>query len=74
MLIGKEEEEEERKKKNKIEIFAFDFLDCEEKSWNSEAIFYIRIAKDFHLYVGVMHLFAVFILELLPFLKYRTPF
>ena len=46
MLIGIEEEE---RKKNKIEIFAFDFLDCEEKSWNSGAKFYIRIAKDFHL-------------------------
>ena len=36
-----------KKKKNKIEIFAFDFLDYEEKSWNSGAIFDIRIAKGF---------------------------
>ena len=46
MLDGKEER---RKKKYTIVIFVFDFLDCEEKSWDSEAIFYIRIAKGFHL-------------------------
>ena len=39
--------EKGRKKKNKIEIFTFDFHDCEEKSWNSGAIFYLRIAKGF---------------------------
>ena len=50
MLDGKKEEEEERKKKkNKIEIFMFDFLNCEEKLWDSGALFYIRIAKGFHL-------------------------
>ena len=38
-----------RKKKNKSEIFAFDFLECEEKSWNSGDKFCIRIAKGFHL-------------------------
>ena len=55
-LIEKKEEEERkkkkerrRKKKSKIEIFTFDFLDCEEKSWNSGSIFDIRIAKGFHL-------------------------
>ena len=32
-------------KKNKMEIFAFDFLDHEEKSRDSGAIFYIRIAN-----------------------------
>ena len=48
--------EKKKKNKNKRErkeeqnqIFAFDFLDCEEKSWDSEAIFWIRIAKGFHL-------------------------
>ena len=46
MLDGKEEEE--RKKKNKIEIFAVDLLNCEEKPWDSGAIFCIRIAKGFH--------------------------
>ena len=35
------------KKKNKIEIFMFDFLDSEEKSWDSGGMFYIRIAKGF---------------------------
>ena len=30
--------EEEEKKTNKIDIFAFDFLDCEEKSWDSGAL------------------------------------
>ena len=45
MLDGNEEE---RRKKNKIEIFVFHFLHCEEKSWNSGAIFYIRIGKGFH--------------------------
>ena len=49
MLDGKEEEEEEIKKKNKIEIFTFDFLDCEETSWDSGGMFDIRIAKGFHL-------------------------
>ena len=45
LMVKKEGE----RKKNKIEIFAFDFIDCEEKSWNSGTIFYIRIAKGFHL-------------------------
>ena len=45
----KEDEEEERKKKNKIKILMFDFLKCEEKSWDSGAIFYVRVAKGFHL-------------------------
>ena len=51
MLDGKKEEEEEerRKKKSKIKIFLFDFLNCKEKSWDSGAIFYIRIAKGFRL-------------------------
>ena len=40
---------ERRKKKNKIDIFAFDFLDCDEKSWDSGALFDIRIANGFHL-------------------------
>ena len=37
MLDGKEskkEEEERKKKQNKMEFFAFDFLYCEEKSWD----------------------------------------
>ena len=38
---------EKKEKKNKIGIFVFDFLDCEEKYWNFEAIFYIRITKGF---------------------------
>ena len=44
-------EKEKRRKKGvkKIEVFAFDFLDHEEKSWNSGAIVYIRITKSFHL-------------------------
>ena len=45
----KKKTERRKKKKNKIEILAFDFLDCEEKSWDSGAIFNIRIAKGFHL-------------------------
>ena len=44
-----EKEEEERKKEEQIETFAFDFLDCEEKSLDSGAIFEIRKAKGFHL-------------------------
>ena len=54
MLDGnqrKKEREQRRNKKkeenNKIEIFAFDFLDCEEKSGDSGVIFCIRIAKGF---------------------------
>ena len=49
MLDGKERKKKRRKKKNKIEIFVFDFLECEEKSYDSAAIFYVRIAQDFHL-------------------------
>ena len=47
----KERTKKERRKKrnNKIKIFAFDFLDCEEKSWDSGAVLNIRIAKGFHL-------------------------
>ena len=37
----------EKKKKNKIELFAFDYLDCE-KLCDSGAIVCIRIAKSFH--------------------------
>ena len=41
MFDGKEErkKKKERKNKNKIEIFAFNFLDCEEKSWDSGLYF-----------------------------------
>ena len=44
MLDGKEEEEQEQNRN-----FVFDFLDYVEKSWDSEAIFCIRIVKGFHL-------------------------
>ena len=43
------EEKKKEKKKNKIETFMFDFLACEKSKWNSESIFYIRIAKGFNL-------------------------
>ena len=49
MLDQKKNEDRRRRKKNKIEIFMFDFLDCEEKSWDSGALFDIRIARGFHL-------------------------
>ena len=54
MLEGKErrrrkKEERRKKKRSQIEIFMFDFLDPEEKSWDSGGIFDIRIAKGFHL-------------------------
>ena len=51
MLVGKEERKKKERKKNKIESFVFDFLNCEEKSWDSGTMFYIRIAKRFHLHV-----------------------
>ena len=38
MLDGKER----KKKEKRIETFAFDFLDSEDNSWDSGAIFYIR--------------------------------
>ena len=44
-----ERKKEKRKKKNKIDIFSLDFLECEEKSWDSGAILYIRLTKGFHL-------------------------
>ena len=47
MFDGKEERKKERKKNNKIKIFMFDFLDCEEKSWDSGTTFDIRIAQGF---------------------------
>ena len=60
MLDGKEEgEKEERKKEKKkknIEIFTFDFHDCEEKSWDFGDIFGIRIVKGFHLTRGTVGL------------------
>ena len=31
ICVKEKKKEERRRKKNKIEIFAFDFLDCEEK-------------------------------------------
>ena len=45
----KERKKERKKKKNKIEIFAFNLLDSEEKSWDSGAMFYIKVAKGFDL-------------------------
>ena len=51
-------EQKKKKKKNKIELFTFDFLDCEGKKWDSGSMFDIRIAKGF----------TAFILELLPYL------
>ena len=47
MLDGKEERKKGRRTKSKF--LGFDFLNCEEKSWDSGATFYIRIAKGFHL-------------------------
>ena len=47
-LMEKKKEEEIKKKKNKIEIFMFNFIDSEEKSWDSRAILDIRIGKGFH--------------------------
>ena len=40
-------DEQERKKKNNTENFMFNFLECDEKSWDSGAIFDISIAKSF---------------------------
>ena len=50
-LMKKEErrEEEERKKSKSKYVFAFDFLHCDKKPWDFGTIFYIRIAKGFHL-------------------------
>ena len=45
----KEERKKDERKNNKIGISAFNFLDCEERLWDSRAIFYTRIAKGFHL-------------------------
>ena len=50
-MLDEKERKKERKNNNnnKIEIFTFDFLDYEGKTWDSGAIFYIRTAKGFHL-------------------------
>ena len=61
MLDGKERKKEGRKKKkNKIEISALDFLDSEENSWNSGAIFDIKIAKGF-IYKSFVSLHCVYL-------------
>ena len=49
LCVMEKKKKKKKARKNKIGIFAFDFLDCEETSWNSGAIFYITIAKSFHL-------------------------
>ena len=48
LMKKKKEERRKKNKNNKIQFFAFDFLDWEERSWDSGAIFYIRIAKGLH--------------------------
>ena len=45
----KKAKERRKKNKTKIKIFALNFLDCEEKSWDSGVMFDIRTAKGFHL-------------------------
>ena len=45
----KKERKNEKEGKEQNRNFAFDFIHCAEKPWNSRAIFYIRIAEDFHL-------------------------
>ena len=47
-MLDEKKKERRNKKKKKIEILVFDFLNCEERSWDSGAIFNIRIAKGFH--------------------------
>ena len=55
--MKKKKKEEERNGN-----FLFDFLDCEEKLWDSGAIFDIRIAKGFHLHVyGFASLHCVYL-------------
>ena len=49
LCLMKKKTERRKKKKNKFKTLAFDFLDCEEKSWDSGAMFNIIIAKGFHL-------------------------
>ena len=60
------------KKKNKVKIFMFDFLDCQKDWWKSVSIFYIRTAIVSC--IRVLYHFAVLILKLLPYLKYKTQF
>ena len=38
----KESKKERRRKKNEIEIFTFNFLDCEKDKWNSGSIFTMK--------------------------------
>ena len=45
----KKERRKNGRKKNKSKTFVFDFLNYEDKSWNSGTILYIRIAKGFRL-------------------------
>ena len=46
---GRRRKTDRKKEKNNIEIFTFNFSDCEEKYWHSGAICYVRITKGFHL-------------------------
>ena len=48
-LCMREQKKERKSIKSKSEIFMFDFLDCEKVEWKFDGIFYIRIAKGFHL-------------------------
>ena len=49
VVLDEKENRKKKKKNNKIKTLAFDFLDCEDKSWDSWAMFNITIAKGFHL-------------------------
>ena len=42
------ERKKEKRRKNKIEIYTFNFFNCEKDSWNFESVFYIRIAKGIY--------------------------
>ena len=63
-------EENEKKKNEQNRNFHVSFFRLSEGLWNSGSIFHIREFSS----IRVLHILAVFILELPPYLKYRTPF
>ena len=65
-------EERRKRKKSKIQIFMFNFLNCEKNEWNSGVYFtleYLRVSS-----IRVFDHSALVILELFLHLMYRTPF
>ena len=60
----RKKKEKEQGKKNKFKIFMCNFVHSEQDEWNFVGIFYIRIAKGFH-----VHEFCISLLYFLTVTK-----